>query len=362
MSIIKNPGLFGINKSNRDFCNPETWGKNQFNSSFPAALCCYLFSKDLRAKYITVNETYSSVIKEISIDKIFGLNPLSENTYFSFETQFLPYQRYVIGNIPRNDLVIQNLSDNTITASLEIKLTALPDNSTCNFEEKDYGCEIVIRPDTIIYLACSILKLYENSFNDLYNIICSVGDKINNWTNASHIIPYLNEINDSIQKIVKNKANYQSPIILEPIWKTKGKTSKLANNCLDVFIWSNLAMLKLFLPPLHQEFDCITRHTRSMIWLFKMLYDFCKFDKFNGALIIDELSYNTKNDKAFSSSGIRTHDIMKCAELICPRIKKNEIKNIILGDGQNLLSPERRFDAIIYNSPDLFNEGKNECN
>jgi HindVP restriction endonuclease len=37
-----------------------------------------------------------------------------------------------------------------------------------------------------------------------------------------------------------------------------------------------------------------------------------------------------------------------------PRIKKNDIENIILGEGQNLLSPERRFDAIIYNSPDLF--------
>ena len=31
-----------------------------------------------------------------------------------------------------------------------------------------------------------------------------------------------------------------------------------------------------------------------------------------------------------------------------------KIKNIILGGGQNLLSPERRFDAIIVNSPDLF--------
>lgn len=30
------------------------------------------------------------------------------------------------------------------------------------------------------------------------------------------------------------------------------------------------------------------------------------------------------------------------------------LKKIILGGGQNLLSPERRFDAIIYNSPDLF--------
>jgi hypothetical protein len=46
---------------------------------------------------------------------------------------------------------------------------------------------------------------------------------------------------------------------------------------------------------------------------------------------------------------------MSCAELTKPRIEQKEIKKIILGGGQNLLSPERRFDAIIYNSPELFN-------
>jgi hypothetical protein len=46
---------------------------------------------------------------------------------------------------------------------------------------------------------------------------------------------------------------------------------------------------------------------------------------------------------------------MKSESLKQPRIKKPEIKRIILGGGQNLLSPERRFDAIIYNSPDIFN-------
>ena len=31
-----------------------------------------------------------------------------------------------------------------------------------------------------------------------------------------------------------------------------------------------------------------------------------------------------------------------------------EIKNIILGGGQNFLSPERRFDAIIFSNPEIF--------
>ena len=85
-----------------------------------------------------------------------------------------------------------------------------------------------------------------------------------------------------------------------------------------------------------------------------MIYDFTTNNSFNHRKIIDNLSYNTKNDRAFAVSGRVTHIYMKSEILKQPRIKKSEIKEIIIGGGQNLLSPERRFDAIVYNSPDLF--------
>jgi hypothetical protein len=49
------PGLFGLNKTNRDFTLRETWGKNQFNSSFSASLCCFLESKNLPANYLAIS-------------------------------------------------------------------------------------------------------------------------------------------------------------------------------------------------------------------------------------------------------------------------------------------------------------------
>ena len=85
-----------------------------------------------------------------------------------------------------------------------------------------------------------------------------------------------------------------------------------------------------------------------------MLYDFSRDGQVNHARIIDSLSYNTKNDKAFALSGRVTRAFMQSEILSKPRITRDEIKNIILNGGQNLLSPERRFDAIIFNSPDLF--------
>jgi len=67
------------------------------------------------------------------------------------------------------------------------------------------------------------------------------------------------------------------------------------------------------------------------------------------------MSLGNQTDKEFAISGNKTHKYMACDRLTKPIIHKNQIKNIILGGGQKWLSPERRFDAIIYFSTDLFN-------
>ncbi len=51
-----------------------------------------------------------------------------------------------------------------------------------------------------------------------------------------------------------------------------------------------------------------------------------------------------------------TNTYMSCPELTTPRIHKDAIKEIILGGGQNFLSPERRLDAAILNTPGLFDD------
>lgn len=130
----------------------------------------------------------------------------------------------------------------------------------------------------------------------------------------------------------------------------------LRKTCLDVFVWSDAAFA-WFISQVSKA-ECsgkkITRQTRTSIWLYKMLLDIVNDGRFDYLDIIDKLSYNTKNDKAFASAGNVTNAYMTCENLTKPRIAKDEIKNIILGGGQNLLSPERRFDAIIFNSPELF--------
>ena len=201
----RQPGLFGLKYSNRDFTQKTTWGKNCFNSSFPASLCSYIYSRNLDNVYLKLDSDLKVIHSTINTIELYGINPKSNNLFYAFETQFTPYQQYLIGTLPGVDLVTQARDLGVCLQAIEIKL-----------------------------------------------------------------------------------------------------------------------------------------------------YDFTINNSFNHKKIIDNLSYNTKNDKAFAVSGRVTHIYIKSEILKQPRIKKSEIKEIIIGGGQNLLSPERRFDAIVYNSPDLF--------
>ena len=354
------PGLFGLKYSNRDFTQREAWGKNCFNSSLPASLCSYLHNRSLENIYIKLDSNLRVEHSNISTASFYGINPESDNLFYAFETQFTPYQQYLIGTLPGVDLVTQARDTGACLQAIEIKLTALPDNTTCDFSENLYGCEIVVRPDTIVYLACSIAETFRQSPSYIRSLIGEDFSEISDWTEPDCVIPYIPRMINVIDSIALSALENQKPFLMQPIWKTEGKSPKLSENCLDVFVWSDLAFTRLFIDLAKLELNAfgrirsIARHTRTIVWLFRMLYDFSVNGSFSHRRIIDTLSYNTKNDKAFAVSGRVTHAYMKSDALRQPRIQKSEIKRIILGGGQNLLSPERRFDAIIYNSPDLF--------
>jgi len=352
------PQLFGITYSNRDFTAKESWGKNQFNSSFPAALTAFIHSKGLECKYLTLSKKLKVEHKFLKVEHFFGQVPSSKDLFYAFETPYSPYQQLIVGILPRVDLVTQSRKSGNCLAPIEIKLTALPDNTTCELAENKYGSEIVIRPDTIVYLACSIAHEFLKNKGELKKIFGNKYSKIKDWTEGVNVQPLLPKMIKDIDSICRKIEPKQKPLILQPIWKTIGKSPRLSESCLDVFVWSNLAFTRLFIDATVSEIarnkTKISRQSRTVVWLFKMLYDFAKKGQINHELVIDSLSYNTKNDKAFALSGKVTHKYMTSKELTKPRIKKEEIKNIILGGGHNMLSPERRFDAIIFNSPKLF--------
>lgn len=351
-----NPSLFGLDKSNKDFSLEASWGKNQFNSSFPASLACYMDHVKINPIYLKLNRKLEVEHDNITVKGIFNISPKSPDIYFAFEESYTSYSPFITGRLPRIDLVIMNSSTKKCQRGIEIKVTALPDHQTCDLEENRYGSEIVVRPDSIVYLALSIAIAYQDNKSKLYSILKAACNDKMDWEDIKTIKSSLSGLIGVLDAVLLNKIENQTPFMLQPIWKTKGKTLRLTDNCFDIFMWSDFAFTRLFVDCAkeHKKSNNITRHARTVVWLVKMLYDFSIKGKINNQYVIDNLTYNTKNDKAFACGGTTTHPYMECPELTKPRVKKVALRNIILDGGEKYLSPERRLDAAILSTTDIF--------
>ncbi|HBC28380.1 MAG TPA: HindVP family restriction endonuclease [Prevotellaceae bacterium] len=350
------PGLYGQKHASRDYRQEDAWGKNQFNSSFPASLVAYMWHKGTAPIYICTNKQNKVIHKSITSIQLLGIDPLSDDAYYDYEAGYYPYEQYyTAAKKEKIDLVMIDRSSSAPVAGLEVKLTTLPDATTKDLPDSKYGCEIVVRSPTILFLACSICACYdsENKRAKLHNLLNTIGEEIKDWSIIREVVPHYEAIKKAILSVSADMSAKQVPLIMQPIWKTTKDLADLDENCLDVFVWSNLSVIQMALRETTPS-DDISRNQRTIIWLYKMLWDFALYGRFNYTDIVNDLAYNYKTDKAFAISGKLTNPFMKCKALELPRISKYEIKNIILGDGQKFLRPERRFDAYLVSHPELF--------
>jgi hypothetical protein len=309
-------------------------------------------SKRINPIYIKLNAQQTTFHDEISVENLFGLDPLSSNCFFAFEESYLAFNDYVEGPLERSDLVILDINNNNHhEAGFEVKLTAVPDNSTAHKDASLHSCELVFRPTAISHLALSIIKSLKGNQKLISQKIDPFCKKVTNWRSESEIKSRLPEFTRLFEELLSDNINNQIPFIINPIWRSIGKSNLLGTDCFDCFIWSNFAFTRLFMDSVaSNSLPKITRQERCLAWTIKLLHDFSIRGKINTRFIVSEMSYERQSDKAFSITGIKSHKYLKSSSLEKPRIKASEIVNIILNGGENYLSPERRLDAAIVNS------------
>jgi HindVP restriction endonuclease len=354
------PSLFGINRSNRNFSDPYYWGKNQFNSAFPVALACYMRSKQLPLVYVKFKDTSHTEVSELDVSELFGSQLPNEQLHFAFESRFDHFRSFVHDELPAIDLVVGSGDPVKQLRPIEVKLTTLPDNTTEGLTEDKYGAELVIRSATTRYMALSMAHAVDAYQSRVQEIFEPVFAKVRNFDSKVEMVKVVPLAVSALELFLTEFKHLQSPLLMQPIWKTIGKSPKLAENCLDIFVWSDFALTHLFLDSARNPRDihAISRYARATLRLSRFLYERSKSSKVFQAPIYDGMTFDNQNDKEFAISGTRSRELMACARLLKPAIAKEEIQNIILGGGQKHLSPERRFDAILYFSTDLFGSGK----
>lgn len=350
------PRLYGLINSNRNFGDPDCWGKNQFNNTFPAALCCYMRDCGHSANYISVVDGKPQ-ISEISFDSVFGTDLPNDRLKFLFEVPYDPYRRLVHEAMEKIDLVVSEAETGKYLTPLEIKLTTLPDNGTSSLPDNEYGSEIVVRSATMRYVALGIAaRLTEEQRNAIKEIFMPVCVDIRDWSNVYEMRPRREAIFAALDKFLLNYESMQRPLVVQPVWKTIGKSPLLADNCLDVFVWSDFALTRLMHTSCLDMGNEISRPQRAALRLVRFLYEYVTQGKVYQIPIYDSMLFGNQGDKEFAYRGAQTHKFMTCDRLTRPIVTKSEIRNIVLGGGHKYLSPERRFDAILFFSKDIFDE------
>ena len=348
-------GLFGLENSNHDFNQPQSWGKNIFTNAIPVALAQYLHLEH-GEKVIQIesamNEDNLPTTRQSLVDWSTILQSDPRDCKFLFEEPYRGFEEFAEQTIEKSDVVVQDPSGNHRRA-LEIKLTAVPDNATKNRPWGDQSCEIVVRPPTIEQLAYSVCESFGPSGrHDLNRLIISeLGTPMQfDWSNKSFMKRQLPKVLALMAKLIEEKRDAQQPLVLNVIWRTKGTTPVLNSECFEVFVWTNFAFLQLFVDQSAKlEGRDITRPQRSLIWLSKMLFDYSAQGRLDRVGTFRTITYDNQTDKAGAFNGLVTSKYLKGPFLSNPRVKASELSGkIILGDGTAYLAPERRLDAAAY--------------
>jgi hypothetical protein len=88
---------------------------------------------------------------------------------------------------------------------------------------------------SIVYLALQLAQVYANQRNILSETLGNIS--IENWEEIDEVKPYLNNIANAVDEVLVQKLEEQIPFLMQPIWKTDGKSQILSEQCFDMFIW-----------------------------------------------------------------------------------------------------------------------------
>lgn len=339
-------GLYGIHHSNRD--KSAHWTKNCFNSSFPAALACYMMEKNIPAIYAKladVNGKLQIVCDLIEIRELFRCGDVSPSDLrFDFESKFDPYQRFAFDAVDNIDLVVKSL-DGTCLAPVEVKLTVLPTSGTSEKPENEWGCELVIRTATTSYCAFSMWDSVKDNPMEVREIFEQACADIGSWTNDFEMAHKTIRLKETIDIFERTYLDKQKPLVMQPIWKTQGQNPILAEHAFDIVVWSDYAFTRLFLET--KQKPSMSRPMRATARLARCLWELSKSGKIRVEEIYRQMAFGQQTDKEVAVNGDEWRRYITSDRVIHPIIPREAIYEIIEEGRISNLKPERRLDQTI---------------
>jgi hypothetical protein len=139
---------------------------------------------------------------------------------------------------------------------------------------------------------------------------------------------------------------YQTPLVMQPLWKTQGQSPVLSDNAFDIVVWSNLAFSRLFIETSNE--NAMSRPMRASARMARCIWELSKSGKIRVDEIYRQMAFGQQTDKEVSVPGDRWRRYITSDRILKPAIPKTAINEIIAPGYIENLRPERRFDQTLY--------------
>jgi len=314
------------------------------------------------AIYVSLAPDLTIQTTTIPIDTLFNTKKPNAELRFDFEKQYKPYVKYAFGKVDGIDLVIKHEGDNSDDGwrrALEVKLTVTPDQTTFGKPESEWSPELVIRPASTKYCALGMYDACKDRSSEIVQIFQRLCANVSSWDNKYELETNRFQIVNALQEFQSKFRDAQKPFLLQPIWKTQGKSPLLALQAFDLIVWSDFALCRAFIDK-SRDLDSdkavkstkkgpkINRYLRASARLARVMYELATQGRVNLEGIYTQMAFGTQTDKEFSLPGKSTSQYLSTPRRANPILQRTVIREIILDGGEALLSPERRFDATVY--------------
>lgn len=358
------PFLFGLDHASHDFTDAASLGKNIFTNAFPLAMAQYLsVERNLEIPTIQAEQFDGRLTTKHQLNpwrKIIGTDP--ENAFFMFEGVYDGYNRYTHSTANKSDVVVKQRKTGEHLRPLEIKLVVVPTSSTARKTKGEQTCELVVRPPTVEQLSFSIAHSYgPNRRHELQNMIANSLGQPNDysWTDERSMIDALPRVLNAAETIALGALDAQTPLVLTAVWRSEGQKPVLEQNAFDVFAWTDMAFMQLFINATWRAYyeapgqrkrklpKEISRPSRALIWLIRSLWDYTTQGSLDFGRHHSQITYGVQSDKAASFTGTATLEHLRSEQFLTPRISRDELERVLTPAALEHLMPERRLDAAI---------------
>lgn len=348
--------LLGISSSNRDLNKSASWGKNCFTTQFPIGVLAWMeYHSDLLVGCLIRKEGggIEDAARTAGAALGLGFGPTGLSADFEVVSESMVRRVGTGKSRELSDVVLRGGTPPRELPDLEVKLTVVPDSTTRDLSEKHWSSELVIRTPTILHLAIRLLDQLDNE---------STGDK-SSWDRLAETMErirqtrvdnedwadLLSSLGECLDYFAKASGD-ESPLLLQCFWKTTQQDGhwRLADNCFDALFWTPSALAQVYMDRSHNWKDGkFSRPQRSLLWLADMLATGYTGGELDFEKTKESFHIGPKNDKSCSISGKQTAGYIPECYRTHPRVPASAIKEILLGETHQWLSPERSLDAFI---------------